>query len=405
VKKGDLIMVFETSKTTYDVISEAEGFVEYDCVAGEDYDVNEVVARIFSSPEEVKVKLSANPEKVFPNTIITKAAVRDWNGEAIFSRQADFLINTRNIDRNLFAGRDFVGIREVEEYLDIKPGTPDRPSLPPTSKQVSSQVAAFDEKMVIVERLSGPKKKEIEYLSDVQSTGLTSTVNINVDTEGVFEKLNTGLKYFKNSLLPLVIYESSRLLRKFPLMNSYYADNKVAVYKEVNIGFAIDVDKGLKVVKLNKADESGITAIEEQMLDLSGKYLDDQLDINDLSDITFTITDLSGEGISFFRPLVNRMNSAILGMGSIDEKLQRAVFSLNFDHLVTEGKAASKFLAELKQRIESYKGDTGDYRRHLTRCYKCFRSLNEDLGEVGFVKCLTPKGHEAYICQSCLKGF
>jgi pyruvate/2-oxoglutarate dehydrogenase complex dihydrolipoamide acyltransferase (E2) component len=315
------------------------------------------------------------------------------------------LIEEKNIDRGVFAGRDFVGVREVADYLGINPKAIDRPAVPSTSKQRSSQLHAFDEKMVIVQRLSGPKKKEIEYLSDVQSTGLTSTVNINIDTEGIFEKLNTGLKYFKNSLLPIVVYESSRLLRKFPMLNSYFADSQVAVYKEVNIGFAIDVDKGLKVVKLNKADESAIAVIEEQMLDLSGKYLDDQLDIYDLSDITFTITDLSGEGISSFRPLVNRMNSAILGMSSIDEKLQRAVFSLTFDHRVTEGKAASKFLAELKQRVESYKGDTSDYRRNATRCYKCFRTLNEDLGDVGFVKCLTPKGHEAYICQCCLKGF
>jgi hypothetical protein len=159
------------------------------------------------------------------------------------------------------------------------------------------------------------------------------------------------------------------------------------------------------VVKLNRADESGLTAIEEQMLDLSGKYLDDQLEINDLSDITFTITDLSGEGISFFRPLVNRMNSSILGMSAIDENQHIVVFSLTFDHRVTEGKAASKFLMELKQRIESYKGDVCDYRRNVTRCYKCFQTLSEDLGDVGFVKCITPKGQDAYICQSCLKGF
>ena len=53
VRKGDQLMVFETSKTTYDVISESDGFVEYQCISGNDYAVNEIVAVVYSSAEEV----------------------------------------------------------------------------------------------------------------------------------------------------------------------------------------------------------------------------------------------------------------------------------------------------------------------------------------------------------------
>ncbi len=53
VKKGDIIIVFESSKTTYDVMAEAEGYISYLCETGEDYEVNEIIANIFSSKEEL----------------------------------------------------------------------------------------------------------------------------------------------------------------------------------------------------------------------------------------------------------------------------------------------------------------------------------------------------------------
>ena len=144
---------------------------------------------------------------------------------------------------------------------------------------------------------------------------------------------------------------------------------------------------------------------EAAIMELSNKYLDDALLIDDLSDITFTITDLSGEGVSFFRPLINMMNSAILGVSAIDEKLQRSILTVTFDHRVTEGKLVAQFLQELKNRIESYRSAHYVHANQSITCFKCFKSLQEDLSDVGFTKCITPKGEEAYICQSCFKGF
>jgi hypothetical protein len=138
---------------------------------------------------------------------------------------------------------------------------------------------------------------------------------------------------------------------------------------------------------------------------LSNNYLDDSLKIEDLTDVTFTITDLSSEGVAFFRPLVNMMNSAILGVSAIDEKLQRCTLSVTFDHRVTEGKLVAQFLNELKQRLESYQSKNHPLLNQNISCFKCYKTLKEDLGGTGFVKCITPEGKEGYICQSCLKGF
>ena len=127
--------------------------------------------------------------------------------------------------------------------------------------------------------------------------------------------------------------------------------------------------------------------------------------MNTADNISFTITDLSAESVAFFRPLINMMNSAILGISSIDEKLKRCMLSLTFDHRVTEGKLAAQFLHELTQRLESYQSKYYPLANQNINCFKCFKTLQEDLSDTGFAKVITPKGEEAYICQSCLKGF
>src|SRR6478736_9045556 len=91
VKKGDLLMVFETSKTTYDVEAETDGFIQFYCEAGQDYEVNEVVAKIFEHESEIQ-KSTVSPALAKPekSTIaipvaadLVEAAV--WEGDTLFS--------------------------------------------------------------------------------------------------------------------------------------------------------------------------------------------------------------------------------------------------------------------------------------------------------------------------------
>jgi pyruvate/2-oxoglutarate dehydrogenase complex dihydrolipoamide acyltransferase (E2) component len=406
VKKGDLLLVFETSKTTYDVFAEEEGFIQYNCVSGDDYEVNEVVAIIFSTVSEVDLPKPVIQNNTTEAKTVDIKPVSSWNGETIFSITALALMEQQQVKREQFKDKDFISKDDVEQFLGISVKQTNTGSAGKSLKPSRLIAPLYPESdLVTLEKISKSKQREIDYLSDVQSTGLTSTINTFTDTEGIFHLVNQNLRYFKNSLLPLIIYESARLLKKYPVLNAYFNNGQIAYYKEVNVGFAIDIDKGLKVVKIPRAEESTLRFIEDQILLLSEKYVDDKLDIEDLSNISFTITDLSAEEVFSFRPLINRMNSAILGVSSIDEKLQRCVLSLTFDHRVTEGKLASRFLAELKQRLESYRTNAESLRVEQVTCFKCYKSMKDDLGDIGFMKCITPQGQEAFICQSCIKGF
>ncbi|HEY8968863.1 MAG TPA: biotin/lipoyl-containing protein, partial [Puia sp.] len=235
VRKGDLIMVFETSKTTYDVEAASDGYIQYLCEPDHDYEVNTVVARIYSEAEEVSVAPAAAPVGAPLNgAIVAKAMAAqptsNWEGETLFSREATRLMAEAGIAPSVFAGRDLVNGRDVQEFL--KPVT--TVGTVATTKAVAGPAAGsavaktaspslpVDPQKVIVERLSSGKKREIEYLGDVQSSGLTSTLHTWVETDGIFVHVNRSLKYLKDSLLPVIIYEVARLLEAYPLLNAYF---------------------------------------------------------------------------------------------------------------------------------------------------------------------------------------
>jgi len=144
------------------------------------------------------------------------------------------------------------------------------------------------------------------------------------------------------------------------------------------------------------------------------KYLDKKLDVTDATGSTFTITDLSSSGIDFFAPLINAKQSAILGVSKVDRKLNRFYLTLVFDHRVTEGKVASKFLVDLKNRIESYSLSEEVEKEGLVEdvlsnveCGACLKNLKEDkeMQGRGMMKIINHKGQEDYICHVCLAGY
>jgi pyruvate/2-oxoglutarate dehydrogenase complex dihydrolipoamide acyltransferase (E2) component len=404
VKSGDVLMVFETSKTTCDVQAEAEGYVQYFCETQDEYEVNETVAKIFSSTNDFEIRATGPAvDQKMPAVPAPETNNTHWEGQTIFSERALRLIESAAVNASLFNGKDFVNAADVEALLGRPSTAGKKPaSIAQAVKPVPS--SPIDHTQVILEKIASGKKKEIQYLSDIQSTGLTSTINTVVETAGIFAQVNKSFAYLKNSLLPLIIYESARLLKKYTVLNAYYTPEGIAVYREVNIGFAIDIEKGLKVLKLPLADKKGLAEIEAGIMELSGKYLDDTLEVSDLTGISFTITDLSAEAVSFFTPLVNTMNSAILGISAIDEQLERCTLSITFDHRVTEGKQVSRFLKELKDRLQSYSAGKL-YRTYEIMCFKCGTPLAEDLSDTGFVACIKTDGEKGYICQRCFKGF
>jgi pyruvate/2-oxoglutarate dehydrogenase complex dihydrolipoamide acyltransferase (E2) component len=413
VKKDDVLLELETSKAVITIESLEEGYIEYLCNIDDEVGINTIIANIWDEKvnqvEDIIDILKDIKGKDFINPpVISVQNKFQGEYETIFSLKALQLIKDNGLSQELFKDLDFVNDIAVLKYLN--PNDFNQSKLGQETKAKKETVVSNhfinDADKFTIAKISHSKKREIEYLSEVQSSGLVSVINIDVDVDYFFNSINDSLRYFKNSLLPFVIYECSRLLLKYPVLNSFYTNNAVAYYNNVNIGIAMDMEDGLKVVKLANTNKLQLIELEEKLFLLANKYLDKKLETEDLIDITFTITDLSTFGAYSFSPLINKNNAAILGISKLDEKLKRVILSLAFDHRVTEGKTATIFLEELKSRIESYANNKilKNSIDHIY-CSKCLKTIADDFNDIGFIKIINKRGEEKFICDSCLLNY
>ena len=395
VKKGDIVADLETSKTIISIEAEADGYLEVFCKEGEDVEINTLL-------------MSINDSKNIIKEDIQKENLKDSSVEEIlFSKNALALIKEHNIPKAKFIDRDFVNKDDVLEILNK---SKEKKSLQKSNTSNKNLKSENDNSLVEIKPISGNKKIEIEYLSDVQSGLMNSTLNVAVDVKNIDKSIVDNFKFFKDSYLPIIVYEVSRLLQKYKEFNAYFMGDSIGYYKDVNVGVAVDIDDGLKVLTLPNSNKLDMSRLESKLYTLIEKYLDKSLEVSDITGSTFTITDLSSYGIDFFTPLINTKQSAILGVSKVDKKLNRFYLTLVFDHRVTEGKRASEFLVELKNRIESYNliEDSADEKAIKDiKCSICFKTLKEDKYMQGFglIKIVNHKGKEDYICNVCLAGY
>jgi len=204
------------------------------------------------------------------------------------------------------------------------------------------------------ESVSLAKLSEIEQLSLGESGGINSTISVYFESAKIRDRLS-ALRMFDGSISPIILYELSKLLLKWPQFSAYYAEDQIHYYDRVDLGIALDLGKGLKVVRIKDADILSPQEIFETTIDYGLRYLDNKIRPDELIGSTITITDLSGYNVLHFRPLINGRQSAIIGIGG-DANMPNYPMSFNmaFDHRVSNGREAATFLNELRARLLSY---------------------------------------------------
>ena len=163
-------------------------------------------------------------------------------------------------------------------------------------------------------------------------------------------------------LLGLVV---ARALREFPYMNARLdsSGESIEQFKYVNLGMAVDTERGLLVPVIRDADTKGLRALGAEFRTLVERARSGQSLPDDLSGGTFTITNLGMYEIDAFTPIINLPEAAILGVGRIqpkpvvrgDEIVARDMWtlSLTFDHRLVDGAPAARFLQRIKQLVEN----------------------------------------------------
>jgi len=153
-------------------------------------------------------------------------------------------------------------------------------------------------------------------------------------------------------------------VRKFPQFNASIDTERgeIVFKKYVNIGVAVDTDRGLLVPVIRNADEKNITQIAVELNQLAERARDRKLTPDDMSGGSITISNLGGIGGTYFTPIVNWPEVAILGVsrGAIEpvwkdgefEPVQRLPLSLSYDHRVIDGADAMRFVRWVVEAIE-----------------------------------------------------
>ena len=172
----------------------------------------------------------------------------------------------------------------------------------------------------------------------------------------------------KVTMLAFLIKACVYALKKFPDFNASLDGAQLVLKRYFHIGFAADTPSGLVVPVIKDADTKGVMQISQEMADLAQKARDGKMSPVDMSGGCFSISSLGGIGGTYFTPIINAPEVAILGVcrASMRPLWDGAAFqprlilplSLSWDHRVIDGASAARFNAYLGQVL-------GDFRRVL----------------------------------------
>jgi len=205
-----------------------------------------------------------------------------------------------------------------------------------------------------IQKLSGPNLARnwvlIPHVTQHDDADVT-------DLEAFRVALNAEQKDVKVTMLALLIKASVAALKKFPTVNSSLDGEQLVLKQYYNIGFAADTPNGLVVPVIREADRKGVLEIARETGDLAKKARDGKLGPADMTGATFTISSLGGIGGTYFTPIINAPEVAILGAcrsavrpvwdGKAFAPRTILPLSFSYDHRVIDGASAARFTTYL----------------------------------------------------------
>jgi pyruvate/2-oxoglutarate dehydrogenase complex dihydrolipoamide acyltransferase (E2) component len=168
----------------------------------------------------------------------------------------------------------------------------------------------------------------------------------------------------KLTYLPFVVRATVDALQEYPQINGRLDGDNIVLPKFVNMGIAVSYDAGLIVPVIKGADAMNTVGIARAIADLAARARAHQLTPDEVQGATFTITNPGPYGSVASVPIINQPNTGILSLDAIVKRpvvIEDAIairsmvnISMSWDHRTIDGELATRFLARVKQNLESW---------------------------------------------------
>ncbi len=379
VESGEILAEIETDKATMEFESFEDGVLLYQGVKeGESAKVDSILAVIGEKGADYKKLIeaftsngSSAPKKESPsaaeaatevkaaaNTPKVSSTSSTSNGRLKVSPLARRLAEEKGVDLNSVQGSGDGGRIIKRDIEDYQPSVAASTSSAVSSAPLGSE--SFDEKAV-----SQMRKTIAKRLSESKFTAphFYLTMDIDMDEAIKARKAINEIPDTKVSFNDLVIRASAAALKKHPMVNASWLDDKIRINHHVHIGVAVAVDEGLLVPVVRFADSKPLSQISAEVKELAGKARDKKLQPEEWEGSTFSISNLGMYGIEEFTAIINPPNSCILAVGGIREEVvvkngemkvgNRMKVTLSCDHRVVDGATGAEFLNSLKTFLEN----------------------------------------------------
>jgi len=361
INLGDLLVEVSTDKINYEVESKSSGVVlKVLRKEKEEVPVGETIAYIGKENEEVPENNNNGEEK---DSVISDNLSKVKNDKKIkISAVAKKIAEKNNVKISDIKGsgpRGRITKNDVTEYLknsEISAGN----ESPDSSKTLKSNIKIHQEtplvgmRKIIAEKMVF-SKQNIPHIAHSTKVDVTKLVELKDKIKPFYNKL---------TFTDFIIKITSKALRENLALNSSLLEDKHIIYEDINIGIVVAVPKGIIVPTFPECDKLTIFDIANKRRDLIDKVRKNKISMDELSNGTFTISNLGIYNVRNFTAIIYPPQGAILSVGTIytspevmsngEIKARKVLeISITLDHRILDGADGAKFLTRLAELFEN----------------------------------------------------
>ena len=381
IKKNDPLITIESDKSSVEIPSSFEGKISnLNIKVGDKVSEGDLILTLEKS-SQINQKVEQKPiiEKEFKKIEVIEPEVQqetkvlnNVSNISSASPKARKFARELGVDINKVLGSERDG-RVVEEdikkFVALRSNNKAEVVEEKKPNKIKNEFEHSDFGEIEIKDIPRVKKLSSKYLTNSWTTIPHVTNHDEADI--------TEMESFRNSLTDIYTGEKIKItplafivkalvasLKKFPSFNSSIDEietGKMTMKKYYHIGIAVDTPNGLMVPKIRNANNKKISHISRELREVSELCRNLKIDKKELFGGSMTITSLGGIGGSFFTPIINYPEVAILGVGRsekkqiyINGKFQTRTMlpiSLSYDHRIIDGAEAARFNNDLKENL------------------------------------------------------